>query len=297
MFFFLLVLSALFLSCNKPAKTIGEMLPPGSKMSEWQKGEPGHTYKQNQLYEYINGGADIYLEYGFVQVITQEYYHNDESLVVDIYEMTDPKAAYGIYSIHREPKMSVLQVGDEGLQFEYQTSFWQDHYYINLMGYKSDRITQNVLAEFAKKISRKISVHAKPPELISALPLTGLVDRSACYIKGMLGLNRRFYISGENLLALDGTTAEAVSGSYQSSQGEGQMLIVQYSQIEQAKTKEAELAAVLAEKYQAVNPTENLLYQDDKGQFYAAKARGNKLYIIFKANSQPAALEIMSLIS
>jgi len=297
MVFFLLVLSALFLSCNKPAKTIEEMLPPGSKMSEWQRGEPGRIYKGNQLYEYINGGAEIYLEYGFVQVITQEYFHGDESLVVDIYEMADPQAAFGIYSIHRHPQVTPLQVGDEGYQYEYQTTFWQDHFYIVIMGYKSDRATQNVLAEFAKKISKKIAGHAKPPELLSALPASGLVDHSASYIKGMLGLNMRFYITGENLLGLDGTHAEAVCGSYQSSSGEGQMLVVQYPQAEEEKAKEAEVAAVFAQKYQAMNPPASLFYEDDKGQFYSIKSGGNRLYVVFKASSQQAAVELIGLIS
>ncbi len=297
MIFFLLVLSALFLSCNKPAKTIEEMLPPGSKLSEWQRGEAGRTYKGNQLYEYINGGAEIYLEYGFVQVITQEYFHGDESLVVDIYEMTDAKAAYGVYSVHRGPEVTPLKVGDEGYQYEYQTAFWQDRFYVVIMGYKSDRATQSVLAEFAKKISKKIAVHSKPPELLSALPASGLVERSAGYIKGMLALNMRFYITGENVLSLGGANAEAVCGAYQVSSGEGQILVVQYPQAEAAKAKESELAAVLAQKYAAMNPPVGSLYQDDKGQFYAIKVGGNRLYVVFKANSQAAAVELMGLIS
>jgi hypothetical protein len=293
MIFVLIVLCAMFVSCSQPAKTIEELLPPGSKMSTWQKNGPASLYKQNQLFEYINGGADIYLEYGFVQVITQEYIHNDESLVVEVYEMQDPIAAFGIYSINRDSNAPALKVGDEGWQFEYQTTFWQDRFYVVIMGYKADQIMQGVTADFAAKISKKIYLHAKPPEIISLLPQTGLQARSTCYLKGLLSLNTRFYFSQQNILSLGETGVEAVCGSYQITGGEGQMMVVRYPTPAEAASGEKQLAAALAEQYQGIKIQDILLYKDDKGRWYTARVAGDRLCVIFKADTEGSAIELL----
>jgi hypothetical protein len=59
------------------------------------------VYTEDQLWGYINGGADIYLEYGFDFVSAQDITWQNESFKVDAYKMKSPMAAYGIYSISR----------------------------------------------------------------------------------------------------------------------------------------------------------------------------------------------------
>ncbi|MFC2129977.1 DUF6599 family protein [Bacteroidota bacterium] len=56
-------------------------------------------YDGNSLWGYINGGADVYLEYGFEKLTLQLIYFNDQPIKVEIYRMTDDKAAFGIFSI------------------------------------------------------------------------------------------------------------------------------------------------------------------------------------------------------
>lgn len=58
-------------------------------------------YDGNGLWGYINGGADIYLEYGFERVYVQEVLHNDHLLKIDAFDMTDSVAAFGIFSVSR----------------------------------------------------------------------------------------------------------------------------------------------------------------------------------------------------
>jgi len=53
------------------------------------------------LWGYINGGADLYFEYGFKGVTVQDIKINGSDFKVDIYHMKSPEAAYGIYSVSR----------------------------------------------------------------------------------------------------------------------------------------------------------------------------------------------------
>ena len=52
------------------------------------------------LYGFMNGGADLFLEYGIKKLTTRDLVYMNEEYILDIYEMPTPEDAYGIYSIH-----------------------------------------------------------------------------------------------------------------------------------------------------------------------------------------------------
>ncbi|MCU7497465.1 MAG: hypothetical protein HF314_02615 [Ignavibacteria bacterium] len=54
------------------------------------------------LWGYIDGGADLYLEYGFSRLRIQEIsFKEGQQIKLEIYRMKDPAAAYGIFSVSR----------------------------------------------------------------------------------------------------------------------------------------------------------------------------------------------------
>jgi hypothetical protein len=57
------------------------------------------TYSGQSLYGYIDGGADLYLEYGFVKLYVNEYTFHGEPLKAEIWVMNDAPSAYGIYAL------------------------------------------------------------------------------------------------------------------------------------------------------------------------------------------------------
>jgi len=58
------------------------------------------VFDGNSLWGYINGGADIYLEYGFTSLTMHEIDYRGALLRFDLYEMGDASAAYGIFSVY-----------------------------------------------------------------------------------------------------------------------------------------------------------------------------------------------------
>ncbi len=53
----------------------------------------------NALWGHINGGADLYLEYGFDKLLFQEVEWNKTKFRVEYYRMNDAAAAFGIFSV------------------------------------------------------------------------------------------------------------------------------------------------------------------------------------------------------
>ena len=60
----------------------------------------GH-FDGKALYGYINGGAELYREYGFVDLTAQEMQIEGHQLVAELYRMHDSLAAFGIFSAFR----------------------------------------------------------------------------------------------------------------------------------------------------------------------------------------------------
>ena len=83
-----------------------DYLPKTGEVDNWKPADVPQTYEGDDLFTFINGGADIYHEYGFKKVIYNEYKDdNDHSINVEIYEMTNAASAFGIYS---------FKIGDKG---------------------------------------------------------------------------------------------------------------------------------------------------------------------------------------
>jgi len=61
----------------------------------------GH-FDGKSLYGYMDGGAELYREYGFVDLTVQELrINNQQQLLVELFRMCDPLAAFGIFSVSR----------------------------------------------------------------------------------------------------------------------------------------------------------------------------------------------------
>lgn len=71
--------------------------------SETYKITSEKEFNQNSLWGYINGGADIYLEYGFQHLLVQEVDCESEKIKIEVYRMVDSKSAYGIFSLNSNP--------------------------------------------------------------------------------------------------------------------------------------------------------------------------------------------------
>ncbi len=57
-------------------------------------------FKGAALYGFMNGGSDLFLEYGFKELRALEVSYKSEDYSIEVYEMSSPEDAFGIYSLH-----------------------------------------------------------------------------------------------------------------------------------------------------------------------------------------------------
>jgi len=77
-------------------------LLPGA-VGDWRVTEPDQTYDRENLYTYIDGGAELYLSYGFKKVVNRKYSNPGQPrIVLDLFDMGTSQNAFGVFAHSRE---------------------------------------------------------------------------------------------------------------------------------------------------------------------------------------------------
>ena len=146
------------------AKLLADPLPGHPK----PQGEPSF-YKPDTLYQYIDGGADVYLLYDFQLLLHQDFKAGAADMTADVYDMGRPEDAFGIYSAERSPKYNYIPVGAEGYRSKGVLNFFQDRYYVKLSG--SGASVDAQLDQLAHTLSTRIGGSRSGPPLLRKDPL------------------------------------------------------------------------------------------------------------------------------
>jgi hypothetical protein len=202
-------------------KKIINYLPKASELKDWEPAGKPEIYVGEDLFTFINGGADIYHEYGFNQVVYNEYKDNqDHSINVEIYEMKSSESAFGVYSFKSGGKGETVAVGNDGFLQSYYMNFWKDDFVITLTGFDEDKTTINGIKTIAEVIGKKIKTKGRRPHLVNLLPNKDMQVARPKYLKGILALFNQYNFSSKDIFGI----SEAVLGTYK----DHQLYIFQY---------------------------------------------------------------------
>jgi len=171
-------------------KTLGKLLPAEKDLSGWKITTEPRFFEPNNLWEYINGQAELYLQYGFQLVVTSDYASKDgsSSLIIEIYQMESPLHGFGIYAAERSPEDSFIDAGVQGYIAEDILNFWKGPYYVKITSLDISDSTKDAMLKFSKVIADKITGDYSEPKLFACFPETNKVKMSERYIpKNFLG--------------------------------------------------------------------------------------------------------------
>jgi len=150
------------------------------------------TYTDKELYGYIDGGAEIYLEYGFVKLAVQNLEFDKNDLVLEIYQMNDIKAAFGIYSVSSGTCPALDSLTRWSCKNPYQISFAKGPFYITITNYNGTPEMEKISQQIARAILGKISEpEFRIPKLIDQPDFLPFI-RQLKFIAGPLGLQNAY---------------------------------------------------------------------------------------------------------
>ena len=173
---------AILLGIEEGTSLIG-LLP---KVVDWNYSEEPQNFIPGNLYEYINGAAEIYLAYDFKELIVGQYEKDKDveeaSLSIEIYDMGNEKNSFGIYSAERFSESQFISIGNQGYLEEGTLNFVVGRYYIKLLCFDCGEKSDEVLKSFSNKIVKRVKDRGQFPPALSHFPQEGLVQNTEKYI-------------------------------------------------------------------------------------------------------------------
>lgn len=134
------------------------------------------VYNENSLWGYINGGADLYFEYGFSEMLAQDFVWESEPFRVDAYLMNSPEAAFGIFSVSRHSCKATGKLGVWDCVNPYQVQVALGNIYLSVIAFNGTERSMDLAVKIASKLLQK--TRGKTFELPKHIPQANIPIRN-----------------------------------------------------------------------------------------------------------------------
>jgi hypothetical protein len=207
-----------------------EFFPSSADVPGITEDGKSHIYVGTKLFDYMNGGAELYYEYGFVRVGVQRYQTPPGGVTAEIYEMDLAGNAYGIYTFDTQGEHP--PIGQDATYEGGLLSFWKGKYFVRIFS-EGEELKETILV-LGRAIAQKIIEEGERPDILNSLPSRGIVGDSLLYFRGMVALNNAHFLSHQNALSL-GEGTEGITFQYKPEAQPLRVIIVRYPAPPQAE--------------------------------------------------------------
>jgi hypothetical protein len=260
--------------------TIGrtmDLMPAAGQVEGWQM-EGRKTYATNRaLYDYMNGGAEIYIDYGFQDVAVGEWMSPEgDPLKVEIYRLGSPKSAYGMFTQDAWGEPS--DVGQGGRLQGGTLRFWKGPYLVRVFMWRGYQDHMDVILDTGRWIANSIPNAGEIPALVEYLPGDGLSEQGAHFFHTALTLGTFYYLGDEDPLGLsretDGVIGEYVLGD----EGNAFLVLIAYPDESGAREGFESFVTFAASAAEAIErDADSAVLASDDGLIQAARCKGSFL--------------------
>lgn len=173
----------LILSCGgsqtpSGASTIEKCLP--AKLPELGLVRDGEilNFAGDSLFDYIDGAAEMYHKYDFVEVHVGKYRKDGGQVTVDIYRFAADDLAFGMYSTLRPDEPDAVALGAEGFTFGPVLVFAKPPYMVNVQTYDEAVFASSDIEALAAAVNENLPGSQKKPETFDLFPDAGRIPHS-----------------------------------------------------------------------------------------------------------------------
>ena len=270
------------------------LLPPGNFLKTWNRAENRRVFTASDLYGHIDGGAEIFLEFGFEQLTVQRYapartVGADQpagELNVEVYRMTDPIAAAGIYLMNCGQESRDPAFSERHCLSSYQLIFKRDRYYVVVENTTGNKAFRAVMLDFARYIATRLPAE-QPLKIGEILPKDGLIKSSLRLARGPYGLQSIFTLGEGDVMQL-GKKITAVSGRYRDADGKYSLILADYPSAAAASKAFDHLRTNLDSHLTVQEKAESrLVFKDYDDKFGSVSVAGKRMTIMVQLSSPP----------
>jgi hypothetical protein len=169
----------------------------------WDRSGPLRTFTGQDLFNQIDGGAELFLEFGFVKLRLQAYAKGGSKLTLNAYEMEDPASALGVYLMKMGRETPFSEVAARNSSEEAQLTMVKGRYFVQVDNLDDVPASKVEAVALANAFLAGVTAEAAATPL-DALPAVGRVPGSERLIRGPYGLQPYFTFGEGDILSLGG---------------------------------------------------------------------------------------------
>jgi hypothetical protein len=272
------LLSAVLCFAGGAVKDLGPKIP--KRVLDWKASGEDAVYDRKTLYDYMDGGAEVYLAFDFREVFVRKYADaGGDEIVLDIYDMGSSAEAFGMFSCDRQDPEAGMGQGSEygpGL-----LRFWRGRYFVSITVAGGEDKAEAAVLALGRAVAPLLGPDGPPPAMLGLLPAEGLKAGKTSYFHDHVHLSNRYFVSAENILALDAET-DCVFAEYAGPTGDAaRLLLVRFPAAERARAAAASLRTALLPGTGADEAA-----MTPAGKWSWVRTRENLLAAVFEASTK-----------
>jgi len=278
--------ASLALSTAVAAAGDTDLLPPDG-FGGWKRTGNQRVFRQADLYGYIDGGAELFFEFGFEQLTQQKYRSGKAEFTLDLYRMTDPIAATGVYLMRCGKETPNAGFPERHTVSGYQLMFQRDRYYVVVSNSAANEKSVPDLLRFGAFLSSKMPP-GRTVAPLDLLPRHNQVRGSVRLIRGPYALQPIYTLGDGDMLLLGGKTT-AVAANYQDSErGQYTLLAAVYPDPRAARDTLQHIISNLDRYLKVIDksPT-RLVFMDYESRYGTVSVTGARLELRLHLHQAP----------
>ena len=285
-FLFILVggLGSMCMSPKDGSAELGALLP--KEINGWSVSEEDKLFDPETIFDYINGAGEVYRAFNFKSLLARQFSRKGQpKIIADLFDMGSAKDAFGIFTHSFEEEE--IAIGQGATYMGGLLSFWKGRFFVSLYAEEETAEAKEALFLLAKKVAASIADEGEIPRIVSLFPARNLDRARIRYFHNYIILNYHFFVADENILRLDQET-DAALGLYKYNGERFYLLLVQYVGKEKAREAFENFVAVYMP-----DAGESSIVKTEDDKWSAARLNGDLLSVIFNAQSESQAKEIL----
>ena len=222
----------------------------------WRPKGESRRYDRETLFDLVDGAADLYFSYGFVDVTVTQYLDDaGQTAQVEVYHTATDADAYGLYTYHSygEP----VELGIDGERDPgYRLAFWQGQAFVQIVG--REAVDDDALWALGRAAAASLPPGGARPALVGVLPTEDRQPGSVRFFREKLALDNLLWLGTDDLLGL-GPDIEGVVARYEIEGQAADLLLVSFPDAARAERAQTALEVSQVEGLVATRLSDRLL--------------------------------------
>jgi hypothetical protein len=138
-------------------KSTMNVFPASGAVAGWNKSSDTRVFAAKDLWQYIDGDSEQYIQAGVVSTSTSDYkYRGKLEAVVDVYTMKNSDGARTILDKGKSKAAQSVQLGDEGVQFAQSVTFRRGDSLVRIVSFETAPGSSEALMALAHGVEAKL---------------------------------------------------------------------------------------------------------------------------------------------